>query len=64
VVKALYGLTEAGDYWACTLAEHSEADLLMAPLTVDHALYFRRFADRALAFVGIVCRRHTTFGSG
>eukprot|EP00170_Pyropia_yezoensis_P001216 contig_5399_g1220 len=40
VLKPLYGLCDAGDYWSATMTAHVKADLCMSPLTGDPALYY------------------------
>lgn len=45
LLRPLYGMCDAGDYWHATLTGHVEKDLLMAPLTSDPAMYVKRGAD-------------------
>lgn len=41
ILKPLYGLCDAGDYWSATMTSHVEGDLSMSPLTGDPALYVK-----------------------
>lgn len=42
LLRPLYGMCDAGDYWHATLSGHVENDLLMAPLTSDPAMYVKQ----------------------
>eukprot|EP00168_Porphyra_purpurea_P011369 TRINITY_DN2896_c0_g1_i1.p1 TRINITY_DN2896_c0_g1~~TRINITY_DN2896_c0_g1_i1.p1 ORF type:complete len:816 (+),score=159.39 TRINITY_DN2896_c0_g1_i1:2887-5334(+) len=46
---ALYGVCDAGMYWAATLHGHIDKDLAMLPFISDPALYFKRFLDGVLS---------------
>lgn len=39
LVRALYGITDAGDYWNSTMDNHIKTDLGMNPLETDPSLY-------------------------
>lgn len=41
ILKPLYGLCDAGDYWSETMTSHVKEDLSMSPLTGDPALYVK-----------------------
>eukprot|EP00168_Porphyra_purpurea_P009868 TRINITY_DN2422_c0_g1_i11.p2 TRINITY_DN2422_c0_g1~~TRINITY_DN2422_c0_g1_i11.p2 ORF type:complete len:307 (-),score=86.12 TRINITY_DN2422_c0_g1_i11:1032-1952(-) len=42
ILRPLYGVCDAGDYWHATLSKHIEEDLSMTPLVSDPAMYFKR----------------------
>jgi len=44
VLKTLYGVPEAGDYWVVTFVLHVKEDLVMDPLTGDPALFLKKDA--------------------
>jgi len=44
MLKPLYGVPEAGDYWDVTFALHVKEDLVMDPLTGDPALFLKKDA--------------------
>lgn len=52
LVRPLYGICDAGDYWAATFTAHVENDLGMAPTTGDPALYVRDGADGVEGLLG------------
>jgi hypothetical protein len=44
IIKPLYGLSDAGDYWAETLVQHHIRALRMSQATADFSLFFRVIA--------------------
>ena len=44
VLKTLYGVPDAGDYWDVTFVLHVMEDLVMNPLTGDPALFLKKDA--------------------
>ena len=52
IVKPLYGLSDAGDYWGQTLNEHHLKDLKMEQASGDFSLFFKRIANRLLGLSG------------
>lgn len=42
MLKPLYGVPEAGNYWDVTFVLHVKEDLVMNPLTGDPALFFKK----------------------
>eukprot|EP00170_Pyropia_yezoensis_P001479 contig_6504_g1483 len=52
LVRPLYGICDAGDYWAATFTAHVEDDLGMAPTTGDPALYVRDGTDSVDGLLG------------
>ena len=41
ILKPLYGVCDAGDYWGITIITHVEEDLLMTPFAGDPSLYMK-----------------------
>lgn len=52
ILKPLYGLCDAGDYWSATMTSHVEDDLSMSPLTRDPALYVKDGEDDVDGLLG------------
>ena len=52
LVRPLYGVCDAGDYWFVTLQRHVRDDLLMTPLSSDPALYMRKGVDGLVGLMG------------
>lgn len=52
VVKPLYGLTDAGDYWGQTLTDHHTKELKMEQATGDFSLFFKRIAGKLTGISG------------
>jgi hypothetical protein len=46
LVLPLYGLTEGGDYWGETLADHHSNDLGMRKTKGDFSMFFKHVASR------------------
>lgn len=42
ILKPIYGMTNAGDYWGVTIDRHAKDDLGLIPLLVDPSLYIKR----------------------
>lgn len=49
LLRPLYGICDAGDYWHATFTSHIEDDLGMTSLTSDRALYYKRDGDGHLS---------------
>eukprot|EP00168_Porphyra_purpurea_P020863 TRINITY_DN895_c0_g1_i6.p1 TRINITY_DN895_c0_g1~~TRINITY_DN895_c0_g1_i6.p1 ORF type:complete len:1091 (+),score=259.84 TRINITY_DN895_c0_g1_i6:1132-4404(+) len=45
LLRPLYGVVDAGDYWNATITNHVEGDLVMRALTSDPALYVKWGSD-------------------
>lgn len=52
LLKRLYGLTYAGDYWHNTVSRHLRSDLNMAPITGYLSLFSRAIRGRLSGLVG------------
>lgn len=52
LLKPLYGLTDAGDYWHNTFGKHLQQDLSMRPTASDLALYTKSVRDGLACLVG------------
>jgi len=52
LVRPLYGVCDAGDYWFVTLQRHVRDDLLMTPLSSDPALYMRKGFNGLVGIMG------------
>lgn len=52
LLKPLYGICDAGDYWGITVASHIKEDLKMAPLTADPSLYYKMGPDTVDGLLG------------
>lgn len=52
LLKPLYGLTDAGDYWHVTFAKHLQHDLSMRPTAGDLALYTKTVHDGLACLLG------------
>jgi len=52
LVRPLYGVCDAGDYWFVTLQWHVRKDLLMTPLSSDPALYMRKGVNGLVGLMG------------
>lgn len=52
VVKPLYGLSDAGDYWGETLTEQHLKELNMEQATGDFSLFFKRVLDKLTGLSG------------
>jgi len=52
LVRPLYGVCDAGDYWLVTLQRHVRDDLLMTPLSSDPALYMRKGVNGLVDLMG------------
>lgn len=48
----LYGMCDAGDYWAVTLTGHVKDDLGMVPLTGDPSLFIKEENGRTVGLLG------------
>lgn len=53
LVKPLYGLCGAGDYWGITIEEHTINDLGMTPLVSDSSLYARHRGKELIGISGL-----------
>jgi len=52
LVRPLYGVCDAGDYWFVTLQRHVRDDLLMTPLSSDPALYMCKGVNGLVGLMG------------
>ena len=52
VVKPLYGLSDAGDYWGQTLTDHHTKELNMEQATGDFSLIFKRMMNKLIGLSG------------
>jgi len=52
VVKPLYGLSDAGDYWGETIKEHHLQELNMEQSSGDFSLFVKRIADGLVGLSG------------
>ena len=52
VVKPLYGLSDAGDYWGETLTENHLKELEMDQVTGDFSLFFKKLKDKLIGLSG------------
>lgn len=52
IILPLYGLTESGNYWCETFGSFHLHDLRMSQAIGDFSLFFRREADKLVAFSG------------
>lgn len=52
LIKPLYGICEAGDYWGVTIEEHLTNDLKMIPVPGDSALYVKSKDDEVIGVTG------------
>ena len=53
LIKPLYGLPDAGDYWDRTMADHLRKDINMVPTYHDIALYFLHGKKELKGLVGV-----------
>ena len=53
LLKPLYGLSDAGDYWYATLSSHLTNELDMVNCTGDLSLFFRRDGDSLSGVTGV-----------
>ena len=51
-INALYGLTDAGDYWGEKLHSHHVKDLRMKHTTVDFSLFFKHIGNKLVGMSG------------
>jgi len=52
LVRPLYGVCDAGDYFFVTLQRHVRDDILMTPLSSDPALYMRKGVNGLVGLMG------------
>jgi Reverse transcriptase (RNA-dependent DNA polymerase) len=53
VMKPLYGLSDAGDYWGQTLTDHHTKELRMEQATGDFSLFYKRILlDKLIGLSG------------
>ena len=52
LVRPLYGVCDAGDYWHAALQKHVREDLRMTPLSSDPALYMRKGVGGLVGLLG------------
>jgi Reverse transcriptase (RNA-dependent DNA polymerase) len=52
VVKPLYGLSDAGDYWGQTLTDNHTKEFHMEQATVELSLFFNRMMDKLKGLSG------------
>jgi len=52
LVRPLYGVCDAGDYWFLTLQRHVRDDLLMTPGSSEPALYMRKGVNGLFGLMG------------
>ena len=51
-IRALYGVTDAGDYWGVTSDKHIKDDLSMVPTEIDPSLYIKEGPEDTDGLVG------------
>lgn len=53
LLKPLYGLTDAGDYWDVTMTRHLKEDLEMTQACLDISLFFKRVQGKLTGLSGM-----------
>ena len=52
LLKSIYGLTDAGDYWGITITRFAKDDMQMTPTTLDISLFFKVVLDKLCGLSG------------
>ena len=52
ILRALYGVTDAGDYWCVTSDKHIKDDLSMVPTEIDPSLYIKEGSEHTDGLLG------------
>ena len=52
LIRAFYGVTDAGDYWGVTFDKHVKQDLEMEPTEVDPSLYIKKSNGQLSGLLG------------
>ena len=53
LLKPIYGMTDAGDYWGVTVDRHAKQDLGLVPLLGDPSLYVKRNEEDVDGLLGM-----------